>query len=249
MRRSPLATVLLVLVLSSAASGVSAAREHPQVYVTEAYLELHTGPGRGYPVFHVVAREERVEILLRRTEWFKVRTERGVEGWVREADMLKTVDAQGTPFTFPRGDRAGYEDHSFEAGIFAGQWGGATLLSAYTSFSFNSQLAVEGSVGQVLGRFSNGVVGDIGLAHVLFPEARLSPFVMIGTGLVHIEPKATLTQPETRTEPTAYAGIGLRYYLTRRFFLRAEYKSHMIFTNRTQNEAADEWKAGFAFFY
>ena len=41
----------------------------------------------------------------------------------------------------------------------------------------------------------------------------------------------------------------MRYYLTRRFFLRAEYKAHCVFTNRNQNEEADEWKVGFAFFF
>ena len=63
------------------------------------------------------------------------------------------------------------------------------------------------------------------------------------------EPKATLVQPANRTEQSAYVGGGLRYYLTRRFFLRAEYKAHYIFTKRNANEEADEWKLGFAFFY
>ena len=34
-----------------------------QVFVSEPYLELSTGPGRGYPVFHVVEREESVDVL------------------------------------------------------------------------------------------------------------------------------------------------------------------------------------------
>ena len=62
------------------------------------------------------------------------------------------------------------------------------------------------------------------------PEWRLSPFVMLGTGIVHIEPKATLVRPLDRTEQTAYVGGGVRFYLTRRFFLRAEYRSHIVFT-------------------
>jgi uncharacterized protein YgiM (DUF1202 family) len=249
LRSSSLASALLVLLVSTAAPEVSSAGDHLQVYVTEPYLELHTGPGRGYPVFQVVAREESVEVLFRRTDWFKVRTARGVEGWAAEGDMEKAVKADGTPFTFSLGDRSGYQDHGFEAGIFAGQWDGATLISGYLAVPFNPQLAVEGSAGQVLGKFSNGIVGDLGLAHYFAPEWRLSPFVTIGTGVVHIEPKATLAQPGNRTEPTAYVGAGVRYYLTRRFFVRAEYKSHMIFTKLNQNEAVDEWKAGFAFFY
>lgn len=238
------------MMLMLAAPAVSTAREPLQVFVTEPYLDLHTGPGRGYPVFNVAERGESVDVLFRRTEWFKVRTQHGVEGWASEQDMQKTVLADGTPFTFPVGNRAGYTDHRFEAGVFAGKWGGATLISGYGSFYFNSQLALEVSVGQFLGRFSNGVVGDIGLAHVFVPEWRLAPFVTIGAGLLHTQPKATtLVQPASTTEPTAYVGGGVRYYLTRRFFLRAEYKSHIIFTKLNRNEAADEWKMGFAFFF
>ncbi len=138
------------------APAVSAAREYLQLFVTQPYLELHTGPGRGYPVFNVVARDDSVDVLFRRTDWFKVRTERGVEGWASQADMQKTVLADGSPFTFELGDRAGFTAHRYEMGLFAGAYGGATLVSAYGSVSFNSQLALEGALGQFLGRFSNG---------------------------------------------------------------------------------------------
>lgn len=225
------------------------AREYLQVFVTAPYLELHTGPGRGYPVFHVVPRDESVDVLKRRTDWFRVRTERGVEGWVSHRDMLQTVLADGSPFTFDLGDRSGFTSHRFEMGVFAGDYGGATLISAYGSFSLNPHLAVELSVGQFLGNASNGVTADLGLTHVFVPEWRLSPFVMLGTGLVDIDPKATLVTPLDRTDQTAYVGGGVRFYLARRFFLRAEYRSHVVFTSRNDNEEIDEWKAGFAFFF
>jgi hypothetical protein len=239
----------LLLLLLLAAPGLCGAREYLQVFVVAPYLELHTGPGRGYPVFDVVDRDGSVDVLAHYTEWFKVRTERDVVGWVSERDMAHTVLADGSAFTFERGDRAGFTSHRFEMGMFAGEYGGATLISAYSSFSFNSQLALELSVGQFLGNASNGVVGDIGLTHVFLPEWRWSPFVMLGTGIVHTEPKATLVQPLNRTEQTAYVGGGVRYYLTRRFFLRAEYKNHIVFTKLNSNEEVDEWKLGFAFFY
>jgi uncharacterized protein YgiM (DUF1202 family) len=238
-----------LLVALLIAPAVSAAREYLQVFVTAPYLELHTGPGRGYPVFSVVPRAESVDVLFRRTDWFKVRTERGVEGWASQQDMQKVVLANGAPFTFPLGDRAGYTSHRWEMGMFAGDYGGATLVSGYSAFYFNSQLAAELSLGEFLGKFSNGTVGDLGLAHIIAPEWRLTPFLMIGTGFVHLTPKATLVQPAERTEQTAYVGGGVRYYLTRRFFLRAEYKAHEVFTKRNANEQVDEWKLGFAFFF
>src|SRR6185312_8257565 len=171
--------LLLSLLLPAAAIGRH--REHLQVFITAPYLELRTGPGRGYPVFHVAERDESVEVLFRRTDWFKVRTERGVEGWAAQRDMLRTVLADGTAFKFDIGDRAGFTSHHFEMGIFAGEYSGSTLVSTYASYSLNSQLAVELSVGEFFGKYSNGVVGDLGLTHVLVPEWRFSPFLMLGT--------------------------------------------------------------------
>jgi opacity protein-like surface antigen len=248
-RAHTIALAGLLLLAALLTPTVGAAREYLQLFVAEPYLELHTGPGRGYPVFHVVPRDGSVDVLFRYTDWFKVRTEQGVEGWASQNDMQKTLLADGTQFKFDMGDRNGFTNHTWEMGIFAGQYGGATLVSGYGSYSFNSQLALELAVGQYLGKFSNGVIGDMGFAHVFMPEKRWSPFVTIGLGLVHVQPKATLVQASDRDEQSAYVGGGIRYYLTRRFFLRAEYRAHYIFTTRNENEDADEWKLGFAFFY
>jgi hypothetical protein len=239
----------LVLMGSLLTPAVGGAREYLQLFVGQPYLELHTGPGRGYPVFHVVPRDASVDVLFRRTDWFKVRTEHGVEGWASQQDMQRMVLADGSPFTFSLGDRAGFTSHRNEMGLFAGAYGGANYVSGYASVSFNSQLALEGAVGQFLGKFSNGVTGDVGLTHVIAPEARWSPLLTLGVGVVHVEPKATLVQAANRTEQTAYVGGGVRYYLTRRFFVRGEYKAHYIFTKRNQNQEADEWKLGLAFFF
>jgi hypothetical protein len=242
------ATVVLLLSLALAPA-VGCAREPVRVVVTTPYLELRTGPGRGYPVFDVVKRGDSVEVLFMRTQWLKVRTRRGVEGWASEQDMQRTTLADGEPLRLGGGTRAGFTSHRFEAGAFAGVYGGASLISGYAAFCFDSRLALEAAVGQYLGRYSNGVTADIGLTHVIEPHWRLSPFLMLGTGLVHIEPKATLVRPATRTEQTAYVGGGIRYYLGRSFFVRAEYKTHVVFTTLNRNQVEDEWKLGFAVFF
>jgi hypothetical protein len=253
--RSVPTVLLLLLALLMAPAVCSAhlfahhARRYVQAFVKTPYLELHTGPGRGYPVFDVVPQGESVAVLFRRTEWLKVRTRRGVEGWASEDDMQRTVLADGDPLPLHIGTRAGFTSHRFEVGAFAGAYGGANLLSAYTSLSFNSQLAVEAAVGQFLGRYSNGITGDIGLTHVPMPQWRLSPFFTLGIGVLHVEPKATLVQPSVRTEQTAYVGGGFRYYIGRSFFLRAEYKTHVVITTQNRNQVEDEWKLGFAVFF
>jgi hypothetical protein len=239
----------VVLLSLAAASTAQAARELLQLFVSEPYLELHTGPGRGFPVAQVVARGEAVDVLKRQTEWFKVRTERGIEGWAYEGELGKTTLADGTPFTFKRGDRAGFAAHRWESGVLLGSYAGATLVSGFGAVSFTDHMKLELSAGQFLGNLSNGYLLDLGLTQVIMPEWRFSPFVTLGTGYERLVPKATLAVPLDQNSQTAYAGVGARFYVGRRFFLRGEYRHHTVFTSRDSNEVKQEWKVGFAFFY
>jgi hypothetical protein len=232
-----------------AAKEAAAQEKLLQVFVSEPYLELSTGPGRGYPVFHVVEREQSVDVLHRRTDWFKVRTEVGVEGWARAQDMRRTKLADGSPFVFNLGDRAGYTTHDWEIGIGGGDYGGANLIATYGSYSLTDNMKIDLSISQFLGNSSNGWKAEIGLQHVLFPEWRFSPFLTLGTGYVETSPRATIVLPLDRADQTAYAGAGARFYLTRRFFLRADYRWHTVFTSRDDNEELEEWKVVIACFF
>jgi hypothetical protein len=243
--RRPLALLLLTLPLV----GQAAQRELLQLFVTEPYLELHTGPGRGYPVSQVVARGDSVDVLFRRTEWYKVRTERGVEGWASEESLLRTMLADGSTFKVDRGNRDGYRSHRWEFGLMVGDYAGASQFGGLAAYSLTDNLKVEMYGAQFLGNIYNGYIVDLGLNHVFMPEWRFSPFVTLGTGVERVEPRTTLVKPDNQNYQTAYVGFGGRYYLARRFFLRAEYRSHTVFTNTDTNEVKTEWKFGFAFFY
>jgi hypothetical protein len=241
--------VLALWTLPLVSAPVQAAHELLQLFVAEPYLELHTGPGRGYPVTQVVARGESVDVLFRRTDWFKVRTERGVTGWAAARELTKTRLADGSAFQVNLGDRAQFAAHRWESGVFAGDYAGATLIAAYSAMSITDNLKIEVGLSQFIGNVSDGYIADIGLAHVFMPEWRFSPLVDLGTGYLRVEPKATLVRPVDRSDQVAYAGAGGRLYLTRRFFMRAEYRKYVVFTRTNANEVNGEWRLGFAFFY
>jgi opacity protein-like surface antigen len=248
MPRLLLALLLLQSLLLSAQAQAASKDQDRQVSIADPYVELHSGPGRGFPVFHVADRGQKIVIEKRRTDWFYVRTERGVEGWVPRAQMLATLESTGEPLDLDEPARNNYMSRRWQAGVLAGDFGGASEISIFGGYAFSDNLSIELTASHILGDVSNGVLGSLGLLHVFVPEWRVSPYFTLGTGVLYLDPKSTLVQAEDRTDQIGYVGGGLQGYLTRRFMVRLEYRNNVVFTSRDDNEELDEWKLGFAFF-
>jgi hypothetical protein len=241
--------LLLALLMLTAGPGTARAGER-KILIADPFIELHTGPGRGYPVFHVVERGREVTIVKRRTDWFEIRTDRGIEGWAPREQMIATLEPTGEPLDLQEPARENYMSRRWQAGVMAGDFGGASLVSMFGGYAFSDNLSIELTLNHILGEFSNGYSATLGLMHVFVPEWRLSPYFTLGTGVIYTEPKSTLVQSIDRDDQIGYVGGGLQFYLTRRFMLRTEYRNNVIFTSRDDNEEVDEWKyLGFAFFF
>ena len=239
---------ILLLAVSPGFAG-AADEELRTVAVADPYLELHTGPGRGYPIFHVVDRGESVRIIKQRTSWYLIRTDRGIEGWVDLAQMELTLNPDGSEVEFAVAGLEDFTNAKWEAGVLAGDFGGANITSLYGGYSIDPHVSIEVWASQILGNFSNGWMGSVNVVHETWPDFRVSPFFTLGAGIIHTSPKSTIIQGEDRTDQVGHVGAGVRVYATRRFLLRAEYKSYVVFTSRDDNEEVEEWKLGFAFFF
>ena len=242
---------LLALLLTAAAqaedSGAEAGRK---ILIADPFIELHTGPGRGYPVFHVIERGREVTLVKRRTDWFQLRTDHGLEGWAPRAQMIATLEPTGEPLDLQEPARENYMSRRWQAGVMAGDYAGASLISVFGGYAFSDNLSIELALNHILGEFSNGYSATLGLMHVFAPEWRLSPYFILGTGVIYTDPKSTLVKSIDRDDQIGYVGGGLQFYLTRRFMLRSEYRNNVIFTSRDDNEEVDEWKyLGFTFFF
>jgi hypothetical protein len=246
MRRAWIVFVVLQSFISVAACGEEA---YFRVKVAEPYLEMHTGPGRGYPVFNVVDRGEQVEVIKRRTDWFKVRTDRGKEGWAKRTDMELTLTAAGENTAFAEADLGDFSRRRWEAGVMAGDFEGADVMTVYAGYAMTQNFSGELAVSQVFGDFSDAMIASINLIAQPFPEWRLSPYFSLGAGVIRTDPNVTLVDEDDRTEQIGNAGVGVRWYLTRRFIVRGEYRRYTIFQDKDDNQEIDEWKAGFAFFF
>jgi len=243
--RACLFAVLSLLLVSLA----NADEIYPEVKVADPYIELHTGPGEGFPIFHVVDRGEFVEVIKRKTDWFKVRTVKGTTGWVSRAQMEKTLTPSGGATQFADAELGDFSKRRWEAGLVGGDFNSAPVITIYGSYAMSRNLSAELSVSEVTGDYSSSLLANFNLLSQPFPEWRYSPFFTLGVGYIETDPDVTLIQAKDSDDMTANAGLGMKIYLTRRFIFRAEYKNYVVFSSDDDNEEFDEWKAGFAFFF
>jgi len=249
-KRGQLLLAWLVLCTIGLGSHTGVAEEvFTKSIVVEPYIEMRTQPGRGYPVFYIAERSDLVELLRRRTNWIKVRTNRGVEGWVHVDEIGRTVDQNGELLGFRSPDLESFTQRRWEFGFMMGDYDDTDAVTGYVGWHFTPNLSLELAATENFGDASDGRMAEASIVHQMFPQWRYSPFLSIGGGVRETNPRSTLVSTEDRTDNMASIGAGIRIHLTRRLMMRLQYKHYVVMTDRDDDEEVGEWKIGISAFY
>ncbi|MEO0442459.1 MAG: SH3 domain-containing protein [Pseudomonadota bacterium] len=248
-RPPPLLTYLFALIVLLTSSYANAKKEALRVVVTETYLNMHTGPSRGHPVFHVLEKGEVITLLKSKTDWIKVETEKGLLGWIHRRHIDTTVGINGELVDLGIPDRDDFANRQWELGFTVGEFDNIDSLGVNLSWRFTKNLAAELRYTQATGRFSNSKLVSWGLVHYPFPEWRFSPFFTLANGQVDISPNSDLSQAQDTDDNFFMVGIGGHYHLLHRFLIRLEYNDYTTLPDRNENENIQEWKIGFSAFF
>jgi hypothetical protein len=220
-----------------------------RVQVTDPYLEFRTGPGRGYPIHYVAAREEWVQIVMRHTDWYKVIAANGREGWVHRRQLQTTLTEFGGTKAFRDIVVDDYLARKVEFGAGWGRFKKEPMLKLWTGYKLHESIGVEASVGQVQGLFSGTDFWHVNLQMEPWSDRRLSPFAAIGFGRFKNIPNESLVGAQTTNANLAGGQIGLRYYLTERFVLRADYSIYTAYVAETRSIEYRATTIGLSFFF
>ncbi len=225
--------------------------DNHQVIVLDPFLEMHTGPGRGYPVFHIAEEGEWVTIDKRRTDWFKVETtdRRPQQGWVHISQMSRTMDNTGAHVVFPNSTQADAIDRRWEWSMSGGIFGGINSIASSVSLHLTQNITTQLQFSQIFGNFSDSQMIVASIQHSPFPHWRFSPYVQLGTGILKTKSFSTIVQSEDSTNQTVNVGAGANIYLSRRFITYLDYRYHTVLTSRDKHEEIHEWKIGISIFF
>lgn len=245
-----LIAALLLLLLSL--NICAATKPEQYVQIADPYIEMHTGAGSGFPVFHVMERGDFIQIVYQRSSWFKVRNKKGLEGWVPLEQMAKTLAPNGEPVTFAEITQDNFIERNWEWGVLGGDFAGAPIFTLYGSYLINQSFATEASYSKSITDTSSSTLWKVGILMQPFPEWEYTPYFFMGTGIIDVKPSATSIQSTDLNNQFANISFGIRTHLTQKIIIRLEYSDYVIFnaTNSNDNNGdVKEWKAGFAVFF
>ena len=220
--------------------------------IADPFVEMHTGPHAGYPIFYVVERGEEIHVIRRKTNWFKVETSRGEVGWVSREQMRQTLLPSGETFPLVDRDEDDFAGRRWVAGVTAGELDSSPVFTLFAGYALSENLSAELSFGQSIGNDSSSRFYKGNLLMQPFPDFTYSPYFTLGVGRVEVETSSTLIAAKSDTNTFAQVGLGIQCYISRSFLFRVEVNEYVVFAESdsgNNNEVLDEWKIGFAVFY
>jgi len=224
-------------------------RKSEMVQISDPYIELRSGPGRGYPIFFVAPRNDWIEIELRHTDWFRIRTEDGKVGWVSRQQLETTLTAAGSTKTFRDVLLDDYLSRKVQLGAAWGHFKSEPMLKLWTSYRFSDTLSLEATLGQVQGVFSGTDLWHVDVLIEPWSDHRISPFFGVGVGKFKNFPNLSLIGATDTDAKLGVARLGVRYYLTERFVMSADYALYTAFLSDQRSTEYKAWTLGLSFFF
>jgi uncharacterized protein YgiM (DUF1202 family) len=240
--------VLTSLSMISIQVSADSALDPQQLLIEVPFVELHSGPGIGYPVINVIEKNELVTVLVKRTSWIKVEDKRGGQGWFHQ-NALISVSHFGEKVTLDEIEYYDYQQRTWEGTVMFGDFNGASIYNIGLGYVFGPVITTEFSLGKLQGDISNSNIYELFIVSQPMPDLTVSPYFALGAGLINTKPHSVLADAKTRNNTLASVAFGGKYYLARNFVLRAEYKYSLVLTDRDENEDIKLWKIGFSVFF
>lgn len=252
-QRITLPCVLVLLISSVPTLSLAQNSSGLTLEVIDPYLEMRSGPGRGYPIFYVIEEGEPVVVLTRQPGWYEVLSANGRKGWVREAQIARTMQSSGEPADLPSVSYGDYLENGWQIGFATGDFSSGELKGAdnikltlgYRPLSW-LVLEVEGAkfyAPEVRGGYQN-----FNLVVEPISKWRISPALVYGLGTLNIESQPELEPLNIEDSSFNHYGLRVNYYIGRNFLVNAEYRWFDIDVQSVSVEL-EGWYLGFNTFF
>lgn len=199
-------------------------------------------------MFHVIEHGEQVELLKRKTNWYKVRASAGETGWTKSTQLGRTLQPSGLPADLPEVSHGQYLESSWRVGFTAGQLEQSPSFSLTVGYRPLTWLGAELEAGKI---YNQSVTSDYyGANLIIEPLHRWSvtPYLLTGYSRFAFDARQKVVLSSLDDASGVALGGGLGYYIGRNFLIRAEYRVYSVSSN-SESAGLSEWKIGMNTFF
>ncbi len=190
----------------------------------DGYIELHTGPGRGFPVFHIVEHGHNVSILKQKTDWYQVRSERDKIGWVHGEQMANTLTIGAEIRRFETVMAARRQTQRIGVGFAAGIIDDGDAATFNMSYRITKRLFGELTVSQATNVIDNTLLAYVGANIDIFTWA----YASVGVGLLETKPTSDTVFGDVIKNNIINAGLGVKVKIGTRIYWQTAAKLHFF---------------------
>ena len=244
----------LMLISSLVSANLYADEDEPdndpeRVLVADPYMELRTGPGRGFPVFYVEERGKWVRLLKRKTSWYKVELDNGQVGWVDMDQISKTLLAAGLERTLKDSVADDFFNRKNEVGFVWGSHAGFSFIGISAARKIGDTFSIQAEYAEVAEVFSTSKLFNLNLLSHPFVDWTFPPYFELGVGKKIVALIRSQVGQERTDSITAHFGFGLKAYVTKNFVARIYYRRYAWFFDEFDTHPIDEFAFGASFFF
>lgn len=218
-----------------------------QVIVQDSYLDLHTGPGRGYPIVQSVARHTPIEIDYSSTDWYRIRTAH-TAGWVHRQQLQATLTAAGIAEDRRAALMERHIDGRLMAGLEAGVFDSDPVIGFWAGYRLTPIWATEATLAQASGHYSSTRMYRLEAVARPWPELAFPPHIKLGIGYYENRPRKTLLEAGKEDALAFSFGLGASKQLEQRLALQAGWRWHHARFD-SGNDNFHEFTVGFALLF
>lgn len=231
---------IILLVICLWVFSLNAHAEGGNEYVVVAeFVEMHTGPAEGFPIFHASEKGEILHVFKRKNQWFQVEDKEGRKGWVEGdhlAQRLFGAKNQRRNFLY-RGDK---KHVSLSYGILNRD--GVFALGMGYRIMKNSVGVLN--LSKVVGDYSNSLILQPEVIFSASQNSKLVPELLLGYGLFWNQPRSTLVDGANSMSSLLSTGAGLKYNLSESFSVFSHLKANIVLAD-SGNKRYWGWQSGF----
>lgn len=220
----------------------STSTDAQSVWVLGPLVNVHSGPGKGYPIVNTLEKGEQLQLDRQYTNWIAVKADNGAKGWVNANNLELLVDADGRPLTDRNvNETAGRLSIHIAAGTLDGQKG----IDVGIGYGISEYLRFDGVLRHTTEDYLQGreLFGKLSLDLAKFGQYQT--FVNIGYGTLSTD--GTING---RSDfDTFKSGIGVRRHLFSNISGTFEYGRDLILISGPSNIHAEAFRIGFLTYF